>query len=366
MYEKTENGIRCIYLENDDVMDKETAEAKWLGQWVEEEDANLIVGGEEDVNVYKPGTNLFGDSELLVAFRHNVFPSEITRPAYEALRDAAGVSNNRGLSAGPLEQTRMSGNRKIAESDGHRATVYKNDGSISKTTYANAVNSGIVGFFDPYPRDPYCRMTAFTERHRDKFEAAIPFIKAISQQFEKCIPEKFNNQKRFCNGTNSDFVIAETAFTTITVNRNFRTAGHYDAGDLEQGFGNLCVLEHLDGPSYTGAHTVFPRYGVGINVREGDFAGMDVHELHGNTKMICEDGGLADGDRSTTKAERVSIVSYARSKMIKCSSMEDELAKKEAWNNKVKQLRGEGYGDNAIWNLIEESGEFNDFEKAGT
>jgi hypothetical protein len=42
--------------------------------------------------------------------------------------------------------------------------------------------------------------------------------------------------------SSQDFIIKDTAFSTVTVNKNFRTAGHYDNGDLKEGFGNLGVI----------------------------------------------------------------------------------------------------------------------------
>ena len=53
-----------------------------------------------------------------------------------------------------------------------------------------------------------------------------------------------------------DFKIHDTVFTTVTVNKNFRTAAHYDAGDLKEGFGNLAVLQTGE---YSGAYTVIPK-----------------------------------------------------------------------------------------------------------
>ena len=38
------------------------------------------------------------------------------------------------------------------------------------------------------------------------------------------------------------YKIKNTCFSTITINRNFRTALHKDAGDFSEGFGNLTVI----------------------------------------------------------------------------------------------------------------------------
>ena len=73
----------------------------------------------------------------------------------------------------------------------------------------------------------------------------------------------------------SMYQIEDTAFSSVTINRNFRTAMHMDDGDFKEGYGNLSVIER---GKYSGGATIFPRYGVGFNVRTGDFLAMDVHE----------------------------------------------------------------------------------------
>jgi hypothetical protein len=59
------------------------------------------------------------------------------------------------------------------------------------------------------------------------------------------------------------------------------------------------VLQRGD---YEGGETCFIQYGVGVDVREGDFLLMDVHQLHANTKLQLK----------TKDSIRLSIVSYLR------------------------------------------------------
>ena len=78
----------------------------------------------------------------------------------------------------------------------------------------------------------------------------------------------------------NNFKIPNTSFSTVTINRNFRTALHRDAGDFKGGFGNLTVIER---GKYHGGYTVFPQFGIGIDLRNNDFVTMDVHQWHSNT-----------------------------------------------------------------------------------
>ena len=108
----------------------------------------------------------------------------------------------------------------------------------------------------------------------------------------------------------AQFAIDDTAFSTVTINYNWQTALHKDAGDLKEGFGNLVVIR--DG-KYKGGYTGFPQYGVAINVDNGDFLGMDVHQWHANTKLK----GLSKD------FTRLSLVCYLRENMIRCKNMKN-------------------------------------------
>ena len=109
------------------------------------------------------------------------------------------------------------------------------------------------------------------------------------------MPDRHQVQLSRANRT-PDFQIPETAFSTMTVNYNYQSANHKDAGDLDEGFGNLIVLERdqcvKDSISSSGAATRyeggllgFPQYGVALDVRQGDFCAVNVHEWHCNTKI---------------------------------------------------------------------------------
>ena len=201
---------------------------------------------------------------------------------------------------------------------GNRFVPLKRDGTLSNSPKSKNVDSSIIGYADRYPRIPYCRQTAFTEKNFDIYKNALPYIQSISKVFEEALPERWANQKAQWDKTSKDFRIHDTVFTTITVNKNFRTASHYDRGDLKEGFGNLAVLQT---GNYEGGYTVIPKYGVAVDVRTCDIALFDVHELHGNTEI-----------KSTQPYERISVICYYREKMIDCGTAEEEL-------NRIKHAR---------------------------
>ncbi len=179
-----------------------------------------------------------------------------------------------------------------------------------------------------------CRTTKFTREQVAKWKHSIPFIKEANKQFRQLVPERHSVQLKRAKKT-KDFQIENTAFSTITLNYNYQTALHKDKGDLEEGFGNLLVLEKdkcsdsNNVISYKGGYTGYPQYGVAVDVRQGDFLAMDVHQWHCNTPISDSDvlsskDSKSKNSKSSKKSKdqtygRLSIVCYLRKNMIKCA-----------------------------------------------
>ena len=266
---------------------------KLRGDLLGEKDYNILFT--EDADVYCEETG-----KCIAKFRKKIIPANIARDAYESVKSVSALSSNRGSSAG------------LQESGNATEFKIKKDGTKSNTTHANMVNSGIIGYFDRNPRFPYCRQTAFNEKQFSKFKKAYPIIKLVDTKYAELMPENYKLQREVADSTSQDFVIPNTAFTTITINKNWQTAVHTDKGDFEKGFGNLVVLRK---GRYTGGYFVVPKWGVAFDLQNCDLLLVDVHQWHGNTPIhkIDED------------AKRVSLVMYYRKNMINCGTAEEEL-----------------------------------------
>ena len=281
---------------------EEIAERK--GDWITDKDYDYVI--KDDCDAY--GEN----GEPLFFFRKNKIPSNLCKNAWYVLRNAAAPTSNRGA-AGGIISSKTKKTWDIGKISKTRFNYTRKDGTLSNTIMANTVNSGVVGYFDRNARFPYCRQTAWYEKNFQQFKQAYPYIHYINKLFSKACPEKYAAQKKLADSTSSDFVIKDTAFTTITVNKNFRTALHVDAGDYAGGLGNLAVLE---AGNYEGGYTVMPRYRVAFDVRSGDVCFFNVHEYHANTEI-----------KANLAYERISIVCYYREKMHYCLDAEQELVR---------------------------------------
>ena len=184
---------------------------------------------------------------------------------------------------------------------------------ISDTTYANQVNSGIAGWFDRYPRIPYGRATAYTQHSFDKFKLSFPFLQTLDRGFAELLPQRHAAQRAAADKIDPAFLVPDTVFTTITVNKTFRTAAHRDAGDFTNGLSNLLVLSNNG--NYTGGYLILPEVRIAVNVRPGDLLLVNNHEyIHGNTPIVLQD----------ETAERISLVCYLREKMLELGSKDYE------------------------------------------
>jgi len=184
---------------------------------------------------------------------------------------------------------------------------------ISDTTYANVVLSGIAGWFDRYPRIPYGRATSYTQNNYEKFKLSFPFLQTLDRGFRELLPIRHLEQRNAADKIDPAFLVPQTVFTTVTVNKTFRTAAHRDAGDFSDGLSNLLVLSNNG--NYSGGYLILPEVRIAVNVRPGDLLLVNNHEyMHGNTPIILNDD----------TAERISLVCYLREKMLELGSKEYE------------------------------------------
>jgi len=280
------------------------------GQFVDESHYDVLV--DEQAVVYKP------DGSVLLKLCKRVIPAGVCRKVYPVLRKAATETDNRGMAGGtgPVDPTRMVPD--VTKGPGGEKRVIMGQrilrgGRLSNTRETiRTVESGIVGYFDRYARIPYCRQTAFNLNHPEKFQAIYPYVRLVDRVFQEQMPERYEAQMGLVRRTSPDFHISGTAFTTITVNRNFRTAVHKDVGDLSEGFG---VMTAFRSGAFEGFALCFPKYRVAAVMRTGDVLLADVHEWHGNTPVIGMPG----------RWERVSCVFYYRRKMAECGTAVEEL-----------------------------------------
>ena len=356
--------------------DEEVSSLK--GNWIDESFIkNSIIKSNTDV--YYLDEN--GEEKLLLKFRKRVISDKLIDIGWKSYKDLAKASRGRGASAGPVDpeshywkKRRLvktnkwstgyltpKGNelydsycdktledlKKVCSEENIKLeenpikediiiAIVTKKGGISKMKVNNQVASNPIGFYEGAKNfaDLPCRLTHFTRTNYEKYNKGLKFIQRIDTLFKKLIPDAHQRQLQRAN-TKPHLKIPGTSFSTITINRNFRTALHKDAGDFKEGFGNLTVIER---GKYRGGYTVFPQFGVGIDLRNNDFVAMDVHQWHSNTPIYeteedkkyneSLDEDYNDNPEVGTgglykRYNRLSFVCYLREKIANCPNKEE-------------------------------------------
>jgi hypothetical protein len=283
-----------------------------------------------------PGANLYGDD-----------PIEDIRAEFKDKKEAPSTRNNVwGIQAVKKDnfvfEDWVNATKKLSVVEMQKEVKRIADKYVCQTTYANGVMSGIAGWFDRYPRLPYGRATSYTAREPEKFAMAYPFLQQLAQGFKDLLPWRYNNQMEAAKKMDPRFLVPETPFTTVTVNKSFRTACHFDAGDFTAGLSNLLTLSNNG--NYKGCHLVAPEYRVAVNPRPGDLLLINNHEvMHGNTQIELLD----------EVAERISLVVYFREKMLELGSKEYEDCRYDYVESRRTNKEHKGHTGRNLWNGID-------------
>jgi hypothetical protein len=272
-----------------------------VGKVLGPDDVNLLVTGPAFVR--KP------DGRPLLVYLPGAIPPELRESTWPILSELKAVKTaNRGMAGGSPRVEIASGKRSEAK----------------------RVASAIVGAFDAYGPRRYCRLTAWTGRETSKFRILWPLLAFIGERLRERVPERWEAQMEEVGRTHPDWVIPGTPFTTVTVNNTYETGVHKDAGDLDEGFSTLAVFRRGE---YRGGWLAFPEYRVGIDMRDGDLLLMDAHEWHANTwleprpRYTLNGTRLDKGPDGQPPYERISVVSYFRTRVVNCGTAEEEAVK---------------------------------------
>jgi len=226
---------------------------------------------------------------------------------------------------------------------------------ITSQPRANRCLSNVLGTIDRTGRIPYGRLTASTIKRWDEFEANQPFYHEINDLLKETMPDKFAVlDERFSKVKDHRYNLFGTAFTTITINNNFRVAYHRDGNNAQGAVAAVCVMEQ---GVYEGYEFVFPELGIGFDIREGDvFVGDNQGLIHGMLPL----------KNQSEDAENVMFVFYQRDRITMMEDLECENCRKEFMAYAVVNLTHKGTGEPkwaGSWEGMWISPEWNEFKE---
>jgi len=321
--------MKEIYASSSDVLPDADCD-KFKGKYLDGSSYDRIIS--EDCDLYYEG-------QIVFRFRKRMFTQDLLTTAWDNCKHLAKSSRGRGASAGPIDPEAVYWKkRNIYWQDKWSAKYMVKDRKTgemkeSKMKVNNEVASNPVGFYGQTKNlglDLPCRLSHYTKVNFKKYEDAIPFFQKIGEHYKDLLPDKYNDQMD--RARINDFHIPKTPFSTITINRNFRTAVHKDKGD----FGGFACLSVLEENKYHGGLFVLPKFKIAIDMRHGDLLVCDVHQYHGNTELYEteEDKQYNDENPQQTYKDnldvgilglnnrftRLSFVCYLREDIINCKS----------------------------------------------
>jgi|SRR5579859_396732 len=232
------------------------------------------------------------DGEVLAILVTGVISSRARCRAYKHLSTVSGLPSNRATAV-----YRGSSLPRIRKRDGKLSRTRQVAHSVLDLLKEKGTRTDILGYMDASPRIPRCRKTGWTLSNPEVLRGIGKFVHEVDDVFRSWVADRYAAQLAVVQQA-PGWHIHRTAFTTITVNRNFRTAYHTDKGDLKAGFSSVTTLG-----KFAGGLLVMPRYRVAFNVKPGSVLLMDAHEFHGNTQIV---------------GERIACVLYCRGKINRC------------------------------------------------
>ena len=205
----------------------------------------------------------------------------------------------------------------------------------------NTCASNVVGAIDRQAIIPWARLTGTTQKNWAGFEREAPFFREVDALFKKNMP---NNHKflydRFKEVKDPRFNLFDTAFTTVTINNNFRTAYHRDKMNCK---GGIAVLSALTQGTYDGFGLIFPQMRLAFDIRQGDFlCGDNQGYIHGQMPM----------ENASPDAESIWFVFYSKERLRFVDDLDCELCRRDFRLFARKNLTHKGNGKSTwggIW-----------------
>lgn len=271
------------------VFSEKDANKKFLGKSPSEKDADKIYR--------KEATRFLGpDGEEVATVLRGAVPVSLERKYQGVVKKSFRTTNNRGTASGQKLKLKV-----------------KENGTISKVRVsAKKVESSILGYFERTARLNFCRKAGESAYYSGaSFNVLREYAEHLSDLFKKVLPEEYEKNKLFSDKISPDFRLGSSLYTTITLNRNFRTFYHRDKGNSKEVMSTMTVASS---GSWYGGDLIFPEYGFGVELRGGDAIIMKNTSIHGNTRIK----GFGD-------FKRVTSVFYARARMIYCGLLDEEL-----------------------------------------
>jgi len=220
----------------------------------------------------------------------NVIPIPLHKLAYELWRTVHELPDNRATAVGTASLFRRN-------SDGTLGTRRGVIEDVKKILRDRNTAYGLIGYVDATP-DRSCHRTPLTKDHPEMLVGNERLIKLVDELYKFYLEPFYAKQLAEIEKVPL-WRLWQTVFSTIYLARNFRTAYHFDRGNLK---GVMTALMPMG--NFSGGELVFPRWRLSIGFKPGDLLFFNSAEiLHGNLPF---------------EGERLSAAFYCESRIANC------------------------------------------------
>jgi Oxygenase domain of the 2OGFeDO superfamily len=237
----------------------------------------------EDAKVYTP------DGSIAAVLLCKAIPSALHKLAFALWKTVRELPSNRGTATGSSSLPRVKSDGSLSE----RRAVHKKVLQILKQQGAA---QGTLGNLDATADQP-CHKTPLSVRHPEMLDGNKPLIELVDALYRQHASTFYAKQRSVIEQA-PRWRLWLTVFSTIYVAKNFRTAYHFDSGNLP---GVMSALMPMG--KFTGGELVIPRWRIAIAYRPGDLLFFDPQQLHGNLPF---------------EGERLSAVFYCERRIAEC------------------------------------------------
>ncbi len=228
--------------------------AKLVGQFPDPSHAALRL--DTNTRVISP------DGRITAVLLCKAIPAELHRLGHELFEPVDDRVDNRATAVGTLSLPKS----------------VKLDGTLSRRSGVNArvmdvieARQGVLGYLGRP-----CRMTPLTIKHPEMVDGNRRLVQRVDRLYKEHLPIIYGKQWATVENI-PQWCLWHTAFTTVYVAKNFRTAYHRDTGNLR---GVMSALMPMG--KFTGGELILPRWRIAIAFMPGDLLLFDPQQLHGN------------------------------------------------------------------------------------
>src|ERR1700733_11495055 len=209
------------------------------------------------------------DGIVRVVLACNVIPTALHKLAYELWNNVNQLPDDRPTAVGSASLHRIKTDGMLSGRRGVPKLTLK---ALRKQGTAQ----GMLGYLDATPRQA-CHRTPLTKHHPEMLEGNERLIKLVDALYKLYRPDSYERQRVEIEKVPM-WQLWQTVFSTIYLARNFRTAYHFDSGNVK---GVMTALMPMG--TFTGGQLILPRWRLAIGFRPGDVLFFDSTEiLHGN------------------------------------------------------------------------------------